>query len=277
MKLVRYAAPEPHWGLLHDGLVRSLGSTAQASEQAALDWLVDRGRPAPAVDTTPVPLEGLTLLAPLAREATVYCIGFNYRSHAAESGRDVPPHPTVFIRTAASLVGSGAAMLRPRASSHYDYEGELAVVIGRGGRHIPEAQALSHVGALTCFNDGSVRDFQQHSLAAGKNFARSGACGPALTSVEEAGDLDALPISTRLNGVLVQQSTTALLVYPIAQLVSYLSEIVELRTGDLIATGTPEGVGFRRVPPLWLQAGDTVAVEVGGVGRLVNRVEDEPS
>jgi 2-keto-4-pentenoate hydratase/2-oxohepta-3-ene-1,7-dioic acid hydratase in catechol pathway len=275
MKLVRYAAPDPYWGLLEGGLVRPLGSTAQASEQAALDWLADRRAPTPLSDTAPLPLEGLTLLPPLARQATAYCIGFNYRSHAAESGRDLPLHPTVFIRTAASLVGAGAVMLRPRASTRHDYEGELAVVVGLGGRHIAESGALSHVGALTCFNDGSVRDFQQHSLAAGKNFHRSGACGPWLAPAEEAGDLNALAIATRLNGEVVQQSSTAMLLYPIASLVSYLSKIVELRTGDLIATGTPEGVGWRRVPPLWLRPGDTIEVEVGGVGRLVNRIEDE--
>lgn len=274
MKLVRYAAAEPTWGLLEDQSVRPLAATAQASEQAALRWIADGVRPALPAPSAALPLHALTLLPPLAREATVYCIGLNYRSHVSETGRAPAAHPTLFLRTAASLVGAGAALQRPRASVHYDYEGELAVVIGRGGRHIPQDRALAHVGALTCFNDGSVRDYQQHALAAGKNFHRSGSCGPWLVRPGDAGDMNALTVTTRLNGQPVQHASTEQLIYPIAQLVSYLSQIVELRTGDLIATGTPEGVGSRRDPPLWLRPGDRVEVEVGGVGVLVNTVED---
>lgn len=274
MKLVRYLAPWPRWGLLEDGIVAPLGSTMQTSEEAALAWMAGQ----PATEAQPgqaLPLASLQLLPPLASHATIYCIGLNYLSHVAETGRDLPQHPTVFIRTAASLVGTGAALVRPRSSTQFDYEGEVAVIIGHGGRHIPQAQALSHVGAVTCLNDGSVRDYQQHSLAAGKNFHQSGAFGPWLVRPAQAGDLGALAIATRLNGNVVQQSTTASLIFSIPFLISYLSDIVTLRPGDVIATGTPEGVGFRRNPPTWLQPGDVIEVEVGGVGCLTNRIEDE--
>lgn len=285
MTLVRYEAPEPLWGVLHKGHITQLGATAKASEVAALQWLESGSAGAPCAlepviagdESLVVPLASVRLLPPLVGGASVYCIGFNYRSHIAESGREIPPHPTVFVRTASSLVGAADALWRPRVSECLDFEGELAVVIGRGGRHIAEADALSHIGALTCFNDGSVRDYQQHSLAAGKNFHRRGACGPWLVRPADAGDMNALPLATRLNGQVVQRSSTDMLIYPIARLVSYLSSVVALRTGDVIATGTPEGVGFRRVPPLWLRPGDRIDVEVGGVGCLANHVEDEPA
>lgn len=274
MKLVRYGAPEPLWGALDGEHVTPLGPTAQASEQAALQWLAD-GHCSMPQDAPALPLHALALLPPLARAATVYGIGLNYRAHVAETGHGLPTQPTLFVRNAASLVGAGAALLRPRASAQYDYEGELAVVIGRGGRHIAQHAALSHVGALTCFNDGSLRDYQQHSLAAGKNFHRSGACGPWLVRPQDAGDMNALCVLTRLNGQVVQRASTSQLIHTIAQLIAYLSAIVELRTGDLIATGTPQGVGARRDPPLWLRPQDRVEVEVQGVGCLANPVEDD--
>lgn len=274
MKLVRYASPKPRWGLLSDDGITPLDGP-EAGEQAVLELLAG-GRLNASWLQLPVPHVGLQLLPPIVGQANVYCIGLNYRSHVAETGHELRAQPTVFLRDTDSLVGDGAAMIRPRVSSQFDFEGELAIVIGRGGRHISEEQVPAHVGALTCFNDGSLRDFQQHSLAAGKNFNRSGACGPWLVLSNEVADFNRLGLCTRLNGNLVQQSNTQMLIHPIAKLVSYLSQIVELRTGDVIATGTPEGVGARRHPPLWLRPGDTIEVAIDGVGVLRNVVQDEP-
>lgn len=219
--------------------------------------------------------DALVSLPPLLPEASVYCIGLNYKSHVEETARDLPPQPSVFVRVHGSIVGNGQAMVRPIASSHFDYEGELAVVIGRPARHVAEDQAWSHVAGLTCFNDGSVRDFQKHSVTAGKNFEASGACGPFIVTLDEVADHEMLALTTRLNGEVVQQSNTGLLIYSIPRIISYLSSVVQLRTGDVIATGTPAGVGARRTPPLWMKDGDRVEVEIEGVGRLSNPIVDE--
>jgi len=221
------------------------------------------------------PLSSVLLLPPLPDASKILCIGLNYKSHVAETGRDLPPQPSVFLRTHASVVGQGATMVRPKASTNFDFEGELAVVIGRRGRHVPEADALAHIAGYTCFNDGSLRDFQKHSVTAGKNFDRSGACGPWIVTADEIPDPTALTLCTRLNGSEVQRSTTDLLIYTIPRIVSYLSSFMALEPGDLIATGTPAGVGARRTPPLWMKAGDVIEVEISGIGTLRNPVADE--
>ncbi len=219
--------------------------------------------------------EDVVLAPPLLPEASVYCVGLNYKSHVEEVARDLPPQPSVFVRVHGSLVGHGQPMVRPSVSEHFDYEGELAVVIGRPARHAVEDRAWSHVAGFTCFNDGSVRDFQKHSVTAGKNFESSGACGPFIVTLDEVANREKLRLSTRLNGALVQQSDTSMLIYSIPIIISYLSSIVQLRTGDVIATGTPAGVGARRTPPLWMKAGDRIEVEIEGVGLLSNDIVDE--
>ncbi|HEX2890571.1 fumarylacetoacetate hydrolase family protein [Vineibacter terrae] len=212
------------------------------------------------------------LLPPLAAGARLFCIGLNYKTHVAETGRDLPAQPSVFIRTAESVVAAGAPMLRPAASEHFDFEGELAVVIGTPGHRIAEAAAMSHVGGYTCFNDGSLRDFQKFSVTAGKNFDASGAIGPWIVTADEIPDPTALVLATRLNGVEVQRSGTDMLIYPIPRLISYISQFAALRAGDVIATGTPAGVGARRVPPLWMKPGDVVEVDISGIGVLRNPI-----
>ena len=166
-------------------------------------------------------------------------------------------------------------MEHPRVTDTYDFEGELAVVIGRAGRHVDEAGALDHVAGYACFNDGSVREHQRHTtqFTPGKNFDRSGAFGPWLVTADEVGDPQALSLETRLNGETVQETTTDLMIFPIAEVIAYLSVFTELVPGDVIATGTPGGVGAARTPPLWMQPGDTVEVEISRVGRLANPVD----
>lgn len=261
--------------VLHNGRVAWAHETAEGlieiDEGTVLDAL--RGdRPA----HRGLPFRGsLKHLPPLLPDINIYCIGLNYKSHIEETARDLPPQPSVFVRVPGSIVGHDEPVVRPKASDQYDYEGELAVVIGRPGRHVPEDEAWSYVAAMTCFNDGSVRDFQKHSVTAGKNFDSSGACGPSLVTIDELSDPKKLQLTTRLNGQVMQQSDTSLLIYSIARIVNYVSTIVQLRTGDVIATGTPAGVGARRTPPVWMKPGDRIEVEIEGIGVLANVVVDE--
>jgi 2-keto-4-pentenoate hydratase/2-oxohepta-3-ene-1,7-dioic acid hydratase in catechol pathway len=243
------------------------------------DWLsstglkVARERVAdPTACTLDVPADQVWL-PPLASGARIFCVGINYKSHAGETGRDLPAQPSLFIRTQESIVGAHRPLRMPTASTHFDYEGELAVVVGSLARDVSTENALACVAGYTCFNDGSVRDFQKHSVTAGKNFDESGACGPWLVTADEVPDPSSLTLVTRLNGSEVQRSSTSFLIYPVPQILSYLSTITGLRPGDVIATGTPAGVGARRDPPLWMRSGSQVEVEIEGVGLLANRVE----
>lgn len=221
-------------------------------------------------------LNEVTLLTPVTDPEKIICIGLNYRQHAAEGGFKIPEHPQLFARFSNTLVPPGEALLRPRISTDFDFEGELALVIGRGGRHVPREHALEHVFGYTCFNDGSVRDIQfKHSLVAGKNFPRTGALGPWLVTTDEIPDPARLVLTTRVNGAQVQHKGVDDLIFDVPTIVSYVSSWTELRPGDVISTGTPEGVGFARKPPLWLKPGDTVEVEISGIGVLRNGVEAE--
>lgn len=211
------------------------------------------------------------------RAAKFLCIGVNYLPHIAEMGREKPSWPVVFTRFADSLVGHGEPIVRPRESNELDYEGELAVVIGRTARRVSRADALEHVAGYACFNDGSVRDFQRHGLqwTPGKNFRASGAFGPWLVSADEIADLAALNLTTRLNGAVVQQESIRELCFDVPALIEYCSLFTPLEPGDVIVTGTPGGVGAGRTPKLWMKPGDTVEVSIDGLGTLRNVVIDE--
>ncbi len=204
----------------------------------------------------------------------ILCIGLNYAKHQAETGRPDVPHPTIFTRFADTQVGHGQPMVKPNSSDRFDFEGELAIVIGRGGRSIPEDAALAHVAGYACYNDGSVRDWQRHTsqFTPGKNFAATGGFGPFLVTADEVGDYTRLPIETRLNGEVMQKATLADLIFPIPRLISYISEFTPLSSCDVIVTGTPGGVGDRRDPPVYMKPGDIVEVDIGPVGTLVNPV-----
>src|SRR5258708_17927338 len=223
------------------------------------------------------PLSELRLLPVIPNPDKILCVGINYRSHAAEMSRALPPQPSVFARLANTLLGHDGEMIRPRISEQFDSEGELAVVIGRAGRAIPVAAALDHVAGYTCFVDGSVRDFQKHSVTAGKNFPATGPLGPWLVSADEIPDPQRLTLTTRLNGKQVQHSGTDQMIYPVAEIVSYISRFTPLLPGDVIATGTPDGVGHGRIPPLWMKHGDTLEVDISNIGTLRARIVDEPA
>ena len=221
-----------------------------------------------------VPLASVTLAVPIDPLAKIFCVGMNYRDHVGEIKLEVAANPTIFTRSLDTLVPHGAPVLRPKASEQFDFEGEIAIVIGREARHVSIEDALTYVGGYTCFMDGSVRDYQKHSLTAGKNFARSGAMGPWIVTADEFGDHDPL-LRTRLNGEQVQSAHASQMIFDIPFAISYISRMLTLRPGDVIATGTPGGVGSRREPPLWMKAGDRIEVEVEGIGILSNPVIDE--
>ena len=227
-------------------------------------------------DTAPL-LSDVRFMPLIPRPGALWCVGLNYEDHRLETGRAKADYATLFTRFPASLVGHGEALVRPAASHQLDFEGELAVVIGRSGRHIPEAAALDHVAGYACFNDASIRDYQGHStqFGPGKNFWRTGGFGPFLVSADEIPDPQDLSIETRLNGEQVQKSHTSQMTYPVRELIAYLSRIHPLHPGDVISTGTPSGVGVARDPQLFMKPGDVVEVEIGRVGVLRNEVADE--
>lgn len=245
--------------------------------EALLDHL-ERGLPRTEPDWAAAPaLDGVRFAPPVPRPGAIWCVGLNYEDHRLETGKAKADYPTMFMRFPVCLVAHGEAILRPRVSEKLDYEGELAVVIGKTGRHIPEEAALGHVAGYACFDDASVRDYQAHStqFGPGKNFFRTGGFGPWIVSADEIPDPQALAIETRLNGEVVQRSHTSRMSYPVRELVSYLSRITPLLPGDVIATGTPSGVGMARKPPLYLKPGDSVEVEIERVGVLRNPIEAE--
>lgn len=222
-----------------------------------------------------LPLAELGFAAPIDAASKVVCIGLNYRDHADEAGRAVVAKPGLFLRTFDTLQPHAQPIVRPAASADFDYEGEIAVVIGKAGRCIAAEDAMSHVFGYTCLLDGSLRDFQKHSVTAGKNFWRSGAIGPWITTADEVPDWRRLSLATRLNGTEVQRATAAMMIHAIPDVIAYVSQWAALRPGDVIATGTPAGVGLARTPPLWMKAGDRIEVTVDAVGTLANDVEDE--
>lgn len=221
--------------------------------------------------------DAVMFLPTIPQPSKIICVGVNYRPHVEEMGRQVPGKPVLFVRFASSLVGHRQPLVRPRASQQFDFEGELAVVIGRRARHVAPRDAYGYVAGCTCFMDGSVRDWQRHTpqFTAGKNFEKSGAMGPYIVTMDEVGALADLPIETRVNGERMQRATLADLIFDVPALLAYCSTFAELVPGDVIATGTPGGVGAARTPPRWLAAGDRVDVSIGGVGTLSNPVRDE--
>ena len=222
-------------------------------------------------------LADVTLLPPIPNPGKLFCIGLNYEAHRQETKRDKTEAPAVFVRFPESVVGHGQPMLRPRESQKYDYEGEIALIIGRTGRRIAEKDAWDWIGGYSCFNDGSVRDWQNATTqwTAGKNFRASGAFGPWIVTADEIAPGTEITLRTRLNGQEMQSTNTGLLIHSIPRIVAHLSTWAQLEPGDVIASGTPGGVGSRREPPVWMKAGDVIEVEVGGVGVLRNPIKDD--
>lgn len=205
------------------------------------------------------------------------CVGVNFRPHVEEMGRDIPDFPVLFARFPGSQVGHREAIVRPLASQQLDFEGELAVVIGRPAFQVAAADANDFVAGYTCFMDGTLRDFQRHThqFMPGKNFRASGAVGPYLVTADEIADVQSLELTTHVNGECMQRARMSELIFGVAELIEYVTTFTELLPGDIISTGTPGGVAAARTPPTWLRAGDVVEVDLGPVGRLENTVVDE--
>ena len=208
----------------------------------------------------------------------ILCVGLNYVSHRTETKRPETKYPSIFTRFADSQVGHEAPVLRPSFSNKFDYEGELAVVMGRGGRHIPEKDVNAHIAGYSCYNDVTVRDWQRHTAqwTPGKTFPNTGAFGPCLLTCDEVPDLGVLTLTTRLNGDVMQQAPFSDLIFSVPVIVSYISSFTPLYPGDVIATGTPGGVGDRREPPVYMKDGDVVEVEIDRIGTLRNVVQTDP-
>ncbi len=226
----------------------------------------------------PVALSGLTPALPLGQFRKVLCLGLNYVDHVKEGGYDIPTYPAIFVRVPQSLIAAEEPMVKPDCSDRLDYEVELMVMMGRGGKHISEAEALDHVFGYTVFNDGSVRDYQRktHQWTPGKNFDATGAIGPVMVTPDELPEgATGLKIHSRLNGSVMQDSNTEDMMWPVAKTIATISEFTTLEAGDLIAMGTPPGVGHARTPPVFMVPGDVVEVEIEQIGICRNPVVGE--
>ncbi len=223
------------------------------------------------------PLAKIAFLPVIPNPDKILCIGLNYENHRKETGRSEVENPTVFGRFANSQTGHLTDIIRPKVSTQLDFEERLAVVIGKAGRYIPRAEAFGHIAGYACYNEGSVRDYQRHThqFTPGKNFPATGAFGPFLVTPDEVGEIGPLRLQTRLNGEVVQDTTIDQMIFDIPRQIEYCSQFTRLEPGDVIATGTPGGVGSRRTPPIWMKAGDVVEVEIDKVGLLRNAIADE--
>ena len=285
MKFVTYRSGDENRLAVVDGAnivdinraVPDVPCDVRAALAAGID-LAAAGRRALESTTERQPLAGVALAPVVPEPGKTVCLGLNYYDHAAESGREKPVYPWFFLRGTTSLLAHGEASPRPRVSEKFDYEAELAVVIGKRARHVKREEALDYVFGYACFNDISVRDYQKRTpqWTIGKNFDRTGALGPVLVSADElpAGGVG-LSIQSRLNGQVMQDANTKDMIWDVAETIALLTECLTLEPGDVIAMGTPAGVGQSRTPPVWMKAGDTIEVEIEGVGLLVNTIEDE--
>ncbi|MBX3505525.1 MAG: fumarylacetoacetate hydrolase family protein [Parvibaculum sp.] len=276
-------AGEARFGAVTDGEIADLAGLAGApaslfdmlqGDEAALAAARSLAEKAPRR-----PLEGAKLLPVLPRPGKIICLGLNYAEHAAEGGREKPDYPNFFMRGATTLVGHGAPVIRPRVSGQLDFEAELAAVIGRRvPRHVAKADALSHVAGYACFNDVSVRDYQRRTpqWTIGKNFDGTGPFGPAFVTADELPPgATGLRIESRLNGKVMQSANTRDMIFPVDETIMLLAQCLTLEPGDVLVMGTPAGVGFARTPPVWMKAGDTIDIDIEGVGLLSNPVVDE--
>src|SRR5262245_18350617 len=226
----------------------------------------------------PFERDRIEFLPPMTNAEKIVCVGLNYADHTKVRSYEQPKYPTLFSRFNSTLVGHGASLIRPRVSEQFDYEGELVVIIGKAGRHISADRALEHVAGYSIFNDASVRDYQFKSpqWTVGKNFDGTGAFGPSFVTADDLPPgARGLRLQTRLNGQVVQDATTADMLFDVVSLITIISEAMTLEVGDVIVSGTPAGVGFARKPPLWMKHGDVCDVEIEGIGVLRNPILDE--
>ncbi len=276
MKLVSFRRPDGRasWGIVSGSGIVDCGSRAPSLRQA----LTNLGSLRSEAEKQPdVQLDAVTILPPIPDPEKILCVGLNYLTHIAEGGREPPEKPIIFVRFPNSQVGQGQPLIAPKTSDNFDYEGELAVVIGKTCRHVAKSDWQSVIAGYSCYNDGSIRDWQRHSgqFTPGKNFFQSGAFGPYLVTPDEVPDIRSCTLLTRVNGEERQRAPISDLCFDIPTLIEYCSTFTQLEPGDVIVTGTTGGVGAYFKPPKWLKPGDTVEVEVTGVGLLRNPVAAE--
>lgn len=276
MKLVSYSlGKQQGFGVVVGaGIVSAQGRLRASSLQEALANGLDQELAELERLRPDVGLEEVQLLPPVLQPQKILCAGINYHAHLKEVGAEPPRVPLLFTRFANSHVGHGQPMVRSRVSDCFDYEGELAVVIGKRARHVPEARAFDVVAGYACYNEGTMRDWQSHTsqVTPGKNFPASGAFGPWIVTRASIPDPTRLKLTTRLNGQVVQEGSISDLVFDIPKLIAYCSSFTELLPGDVICTGTTSGVGAFRKPPLWMKPGDVVEVEISEIGTLRNPI-----
>ena len=268
------------WGIVNEPYALDLGAVFGQTHKDLKSWIA-RGSAGELTDSSAsAPRYGLDeigWLPVIPNPGKILCVGLNYEKHRQETGRAVVGHPTIFTRFANSQTGHLTEMILPHVSTSLDFEGELAVVIGKAGRYIAKDRAFEHIAGYACYNDGSVRDWQYHTpqFTPGKNFPATGGFGPWMVTPDEFPDLGARGIMTRLNGETVQQAKLGEMIFDLPTLLEYCSSFNPLSPGDVIVTGTPGGVGAKRVPPLWMKPGDVVEVEIEGIGVLRNGIADE--
>jgi 2-keto-4-pentenoate hydratase/2-oxohepta-3-ene-1,7-dioic acid hydratase in catechol pathway len=280
MKLASYIADgqEVYGVVTGDGVItmnQRFGGHAASLREAIAGGLLPQIQEAAAHGRADHKLSDIKFLPVIPNPEKIMCVGINYKSHAAEHGTEVPKAPNIFLRFVNTLVPHEGEMIRPKVSTSFDFEGELALVIGKAGRHIKQADALSYIAGYTCFCDATVRDFTKYSLAASKNFIGSGPLGPWMVTADEIPDPTKLTLTTRLNGQEMQKSGTDMLIHDIPRIIEFCSMFTPLTPGDIIATGTPDGIGAKRTPPVWMKAGDVLEVEISSIGTLRNRIADE--
>lgn len=272
------------WGLVPDGDAAVNLSASDPAFGSDMSGAIAMGRKEAARRAAEITKAGeavdLTKLKPelpVARPGKVLCLGHNYVDHIKEGGYDIPEHPAIFVRLQTSLTTAEGPMVRPKASERFDYEVELMIVVGKAGRHISEENAHDHIFGYTVFNDGSLRDYQKrsHQWTPGKNFDLTGPIGPIVVDADELGLADNLKIESRLNGKVMQSATTKDMMWSVPAVMKVMSEFSTLEPGDMIATGTPPGVGHARKPPVFMVAGDVIECEVEGIGICRNTISDE--
>ncbi|OAF19255.1 fumarylacetoacetate hydrolase family protein [Bradyrhizobium neotropicale] len=283
MKLASFSREgRSSYGIIDGANVRDIGAVLGAHAPTLKDLLAGEGLDAAnsaAASATPIPLSDIAFEPVIPTPDKILCVGINYATHIAEAGLPRPEKPMMFVRYPDSQVGHKQPMIRPRESEQFDYEGELAVIIGKRGRRIPTSEAFDYVAGYSCYNDGSIRDWQFHTtqFTPGKTFPSTGGFGPWLVTTDEIPDPATLSIETRLNGAVMQKASISDLVFDVPQLIAYCSTFTILNPGDVIITGTTGGVGAFRNPQVWLRAGDTIEVDISGVGVLSNPIAAEPS
>jgi 2-keto-4-pentenoate hydratase/2-oxohepta-3-ene-1,7-dioic acid hydratase in catechol pathway len=282
MKLVSYErSGTPSFGACVDGGIVDLKAAMEGRFADLQSLLGAEALPAAAQAlsgrTPDVAFREVTFLPVIRNPGKIWCCGLNYGEHVREVGREPSEKPMFFLRFADSQVGHEQPIVLPAESTQLDYEGEIAVVIGKAGRRISEADSWNHIAGYACYNDATLRDWQRHTQqwAPGKNFWHTGGFGPWLTTSDEIAPNEPMTLTTRLNGKVMQHATTAMMLHSIPRLIAYVSTVAPLRAGDVIVTGTPGGVGARREPPVWMRAGDVIEIEIDKVGILRNRIAAE--